>query len=114
MQTNTRTPHDDHRSFEPALTRFAPLFCLLGASLGLTQPTLCFAQTTVATYTVNTLVGSAQFGDGGRAAGAVPHWPRTIVFDKAGKISTASVHSFSTGPSRVAVFAKKEKEGKTL
>ncbi len=78
-----------HRLDRPTLTRFAPLFCLLGASLGLTQPTRCFAQTTVPTYTVNTFAGSVPNGDDGWAAEAVLRWPGPMVFDKAGNLYIA-------------------------
>src|SRR5208337_1325074 len=62
--------------------RLPLLSCLLGVSM-------CFAQTTVPTYTVNTFAGSVPLGDGGPAASAILRWPGPLVFDNAGNLYIA-------------------------
>ncbi len=62
--------------------RLPLLSCLLGAGM-------CFAQTTVPTYTVNTFAGAAFDGDGGWAADAVLRWPTAMIFDRSGNLYVA-------------------------
>lgn len=52
----------------------------------LSAPLWCFAQTTLPTYTVNTLAGSVAISHRGPAASAILRWPRALTFDAAGNL----------------------------